>query len=95
MLGLRKNIGWSGAEILRASEAELFSATPQTFPGRMTGVANDVRGRDALIRRISGWPFRAERVRRSSPPPSSDQVEHRTVSQDLPARCAASRRSIR
>ena len=37
VLGLRKNIGWSGEEILRASDAELLSATPQIFPGRGIG----------------------------------------------------------
>ncbi len=35
--GFRKNIGWLGPEMRRASEAELFSATPRILPGFGTG----------------------------------------------------------
>ncbi len=37
MRGFRKNMGCWGELILRASEAELFKATPSIFPGVRTG----------------------------------------------------------
>ena len=93
--GLRKNIGWSGAEILRASDAELLSATPQIFPGRVTGGSQAMSAMG--IRDTSGLREAVSRRREAASSAASPPAIRSSIvgqSHGRPSASAASRKSI-